>query len=111
MPKDNIERAIARGSGADADGAAFETVMYEGYGPAGVAVIIEALTDNRNRTASDVRAALSQPGGGPGGAETLSLLFHPPGGVRFSPPGAHPPRMPGTAAQGGAPEPPRANGG
>src|SRR5437867_11640352 len=55
MPKDNIERAIARGSGADADAGAFETVVYEGYGPDGVAVIVEALTDNRNRTASDVR--------------------------------------------------------
>src|SRR6059058_4521081 len=55
MPKENIERAIAKGSGAGADGADFETVVYEGYGPSGVAVIVEALTDNRNRTASDVR--------------------------------------------------------
>src|SRR5437764_13406687 len=54
MPKDNIERAIARGSGADSDAGAFETVVYEGYGPDGVAVLVEALTDNRNRTAADV---------------------------------------------------------
>src|SRR5215210_7219876 len=55
MPKDNIERAIARGSGADTDAQAFETVIYEGYGPGGVAVLVEALTDNRNRTAAEVR--------------------------------------------------------
>src|ERR671915_353971 len=55
MPKDNIERAIARGSGQDADAAAFETIVYEGYAPGGVALIVEALTDNRNRTASEVR--------------------------------------------------------
>src|SRR5919197_4331232 len=52
MPKDNIERAIARGSGADSDATAFETVIYEGYGPSGVAVIVEGLTDNRHRTDS-----------------------------------------------------------
>src|SRR2546423_5068000 len=51
MPKDNIERAIARGSGTGADGAAYEHIAYEGYGPAGVALYVEALTDNRNRTA------------------------------------------------------------
>src|SRR5215216_7238322 len=55
MPKDNIERAIARGSGADTDAQAFETVIYEGYGPGGIAVMVEALTDNRNRTAAEVR--------------------------------------------------------
>ena len=60
MPKDNIERAIARGSGADSDAHTFETVVYEGYGPSGVAVIVEALTDNRNRTASDVRHAFDK---------------------------------------------------
>src|ERR671931_1885060 len=51
MPKDTIERAIARGSGAGADAAAFEHIVYEGYGPGGVAILVEALTDNRNRTA------------------------------------------------------------
>ena len=60
MPKDNIERAIARGSGADADEQAFETIVYEGYGPGGVAVLVEALTDNRNRTAADVRQAFTK---------------------------------------------------
>src|SRR2546423_11750674 len=55
MPKDNIERAIARGSGAGADSEAFEQITYEGYGPNGVAIIVEALSDNRNRTPADVR--------------------------------------------------------
>src|SRR2546429_2669514 len=58
MPKENIERAIARGSGADSDAQAFETVVYEGYGPNRVALIVEALTGNRNRTASHLRAPL-----------------------------------------------------
>src|SRR5258708_5675274 len=60
MPKDNIERAIARGAGADSDAQAFETVVYEGYGPGGVAGIVEALTANRNRTPSDVRHAFDK---------------------------------------------------
>ena len=60
MPKDNIERAIAKGTGAGADVDALETVMYEGYGPGGVALLIEAVTDNRNRTGSEVRHLLLQ---------------------------------------------------
>jgi YebC/PmpR family DNA-binding regulatory protein len=75
MPKDNIERAIARGSGADADASAFETVVYEGYGPSGVAVIVEALTDNRNRTASDVRHLFSKNDGNLGGSGAVAWLF------------------------------------
>jgi YebC/PmpR family DNA-binding regulatory protein len=75
MPKENIERAIARGSGADADAQAFETVVYEGYAPAGVAVIVEALTDNRNRTAADVRHLFSKHDGNLGGAGAVSWLF------------------------------------
>src|ERR1700745_700135 len=67
IPKDNIDRAIAKGSGADADADAFETIVYEGYGPEGVAVIVEALTDNRNRTAADVRHVFSRNGGDPRG--------------------------------------------
>ena len=63
MPKDTIERAIARGAGTDADAAAYETIVYEGYGPEGVAVLVEALTDNRNRTASDVRHVFTKHGG------------------------------------------------
>src|ERR687883_1020219 len=63
MPKDNIDRAIAKGSGADADANAFETITYEGYGPEGVAVIVEAVADNRNRTAAGVRHLFAKHGG------------------------------------------------
>jgi transcriptional/translational regulatory protein YebC/TACO1 len=75
MPKDNIERAIARGAGADSDAQAFETVVYEGYGPSGVAVIVEALTDNRNRTASDVRHAFDKFDGNLGTSGAVAWLF------------------------------------
>jgi len=75
MPKDNIDRAIARGSGADADADAFEQVLYEGYGPNGVAVIVEALTDNRNRTAADVRAAFTKHDGNLGTTGSVAWLF------------------------------------
>src|SRR6059036_2573804 len=75
MPKDNIERAIARGSGAESDTQSFETVIYEGYGPGGVAVIVEALTDNRNRTASEVRHAFDKNDGNLGGSGAVSWLF------------------------------------
>jgi YebC/PmpR family DNA-binding regulatory protein len=75
MPKDNIERAIARGSGQDADAAAFETVVYEGYAPGGVAMIVEALTDNRNRTASEVRHLFSKHDGSLGESGSVAWLF------------------------------------
>ncbi len=75
MPKDNIERAIARGSGSSEDGAAYEHVTYEGYGPAGVAVYVEALTDNRNRTASDVRHVFQKSDGSLGESGSVAWLF------------------------------------
>ncbi len=75
MPKDNIERAIAKGSGADADGSSWETVVYEGYGPEGVAVLVEALTDNRNRTASDVRHVFAKHGGSLGATGGVAWQF------------------------------------
>jgi YebC/PmpR family DNA-binding regulatory protein len=75
MPKENIERAIARGSGQDADAAAFETILYEGYAPGGVAIIVEALTDNRNRTAADVRHLFAKHDGNLGEAGSVSWLF------------------------------------
>src|SRR5215203_3921042 len=75
MPKDNIERAIARGSGADADAAAFETIVYEGYGPSGVAVLVEALTDNRNRTAAEVRHVFAKNDGNLGTSGAVAWLF------------------------------------
>jgi len=74
MPKDNIERAIERAS-AGTDGAAFETVVYEGYGPGGAAFVIEALTDNRNRTAANVRAAFNKAGGSLGQSGSVAFLF------------------------------------
>ena len=75
MPKDNIERAIAKGTGEGADADAIETVLYEGYGPGGVALLIEALTDNRNRTGADVRHAFSKHGGNLGEPGSVAYLF------------------------------------
>jgi len=75
MPKDNIERAIAKGTGAAADAEQIETVLYEGYGPGGVALLIEALTDNRNRTGADIRHAFSKHGGSLGEPGSVSYLF------------------------------------
>jgi len=75
MPKDNIDRAIAKGTGEGSDRAAYETVVYEGYGPEGVAVIVEALTDNRNRTASEVRHAFTKHGGSLGTTGAVAWQF------------------------------------
>ena len=75
MPKENIERAIGKGTGGGADANQIETVLYEGYGPGGVALLIEALTDNRNRTGADVRHALSKHGGNLGEPGSVSYLF------------------------------------
>src|SRR5207247_4890353 len=72
---DNIERAVKRGSGAEAGGADYQTIMYEGYGPAGVAVLVECLTDNRNRAASDVRVAMTRNGGTMADPGSVSYLF------------------------------------
>ena len=75
MPKDTIERAIARGAGTDADAEAYEQVTYEGYGPNGVAVLVEALTDNRNRTAADVRHVFGKNDGNLGTSGAVAWLF------------------------------------
>ncbi len=75
MPKDNIERAIAKGTGEGVDADQIENVAYEGYGPGGVALLIEALTDNRNRTGADVRHLLSKHGGNLGEPGSVSYLF------------------------------------
>jgi YebC/PmpR family DNA-binding regulatory protein len=82
MPKDTVERAIKRGTGGGADDA-YEEVRYEGYGPSGVAVIIEALTDNRNRTASEVRAAFTKSGGALGETNSVSFLFDRVGEIAY----------------------------
>jgi YebC/PmpR family DNA-binding regulatory protein len=82
MPKDNIERAIAKGTGAGGEGeAALETVLYEGYGPGGVAVLVEAVTDNRNRTGADVRHAFSKYGGNLGEPGSVAYLFEKKGTI------------------------------
>jgi YebC/PmpR family DNA-binding regulatory protein len=75
MPKDNIERAIAKGTGEGTDADALETVVYEGYGPGGVAIMIEALTDNRNRTGSEVRHLFGKHGGNLGEPGSVAYLF------------------------------------
>ena len=79
MPKDNIERAIAKGTGADADADAYEAVLYEGYGPGGVAILVEALTDNRNRTGSEVRHAFTKHGGNLGEPGSVAWTFEKKG--------------------------------
>ena len=102
MPKDNIERAIAKGSGADAEAASFETVVYEGYGPEGVAVLVEALTDNRNRTASEVRHAFTKFGGNLGTTGAVAWQFERRGVVLVSANGADEEELVMAAAEGGA---------
>src|SRR2546421_3920646 len=79
MPKDNIERAIAKGTGAGRDAEAIESVTYEGYGPGGVAVLVEALTDNRNRTGSEVRHIFSRSGGNLGEPGSVAWVFEKKG--------------------------------
>jgi YebC/PmpR family DNA-binding regulatory protein len=74
MPKDTVDRAIRRGAGGDGE-AAYDEVRYEGYGPGGTAVIVEALTDNRNRTASEIRAAFTKSGGALGETNSVGFLF------------------------------------
>jgi YebC/PmpR family DNA-binding regulatory protein len=102
MPKDNIERAIARGSGAEADANAYENVVYEGYGPGGVAVLVEALTDNRNRTASDVRGAFAKYGGNLGASGAVAWQFERSGVVLVNAEGADEDEVTLAAAEGGA---------
>jgi len=81
VPNDNIDRAVKRGSGAEAGGAEYATIMYEGYGPNGVAMLIECLTDNRNRAAMEVRTATSRNGGSLADPGSVSYLFHRKGVV------------------------------
>jgi YebC/PmpR family DNA-binding regulatory protein len=81
MPKENIQRAIDRGTGAGSDGAAIERIVYEGYGPAGVAVMVEALTDNRNRASAEIRHAFSKHGGSLGEPGSVAWIFEKKGAV------------------------------
>ena len=81
VPNDNIDRAVKRGSGAEAGGADYQTIMYEGYGPTGVAMLIECLTDNRNRAAMEVRTAMTRNGGSLADPGSVSYLFNRKGVV------------------------------
>jgi YebC/PmpR family DNA-binding regulatory protein len=81
VPNDNIDRAVKRGSGAEAGGADYQAIMYEGYGPNGVAFLIECLTDNKNRAAMEVRTAMSRNGGSLADPGSVSYLFHRKGVV------------------------------
>jgi YebC/PmpR family DNA-binding regulatory protein len=81
VPNDNIDRAVKRGSGAEAGGADYQTIMYEGYGPNGVALLIECLTDNKNRAAMEVRTAMTRNGGSLADPGSVSYLFHRKGVV------------------------------
>lgn len=81
MPKDNIQRAIDKGTGAGSDAANFESILYEGYGPGGVAMLVEALTDNRNRTGSEVRHGFTKHGGSLGEPGSVAYLFDKKGVV------------------------------
>ena len=102
MPKDNIERAVARGAGAGADGDAYETVTYEGYGPGGVAVFVEALTDNRNRTAAEVRHVFAKNDGNLGTSGAVAWLFERKGVLIVSGDASGEDELTLAAADGGA---------
>jgi YebC/PmpR family DNA-binding regulatory protein len=102
MPKDNIDRAIAKGAGTGDDGSSYETVVYEGYGPAGVAVIVEALTDNRNRTAGEVRHTFAKNDGNLGTSGAVAWLFERSGVVLVPADGADEDELMLAAAEGGA---------
>ena len=101
MPKDTVDRAIRKAAGAGG-GDDYVEVRYEGYGPAGVAVIVEALTDNRNRTASDLRSAFSKHGGALGETNSVSFMFNRLGVIRYSASVATPDAMLEAAIEAGA---------
>jgi YebC/PmpR family DNA-binding regulatory protein len=100
MPKDNIERAIKKSQGGDAD--TYDEIRYEGYGPGGVAIIVEVLTDNRNRTASDVRSVFTKSGGNLAETGAVSFMFDHVGVVEFDPKAATADQMFEAALEAGA---------
>jgi YebC/PmpR family DNA-binding regulatory protein len=102
MPKDTIERAIARGAGTASEGEVYETVTYEGYGPEGVAVFVEALTDNRNRTAAEVRHVFAKHEGNLGTSGAVAWLFERKGVLIVSADGVDEEDLTLVAADGGA---------
>jgi YebC/PmpR family DNA-binding regulatory protein len=100
MPKDNIERAIKKATG-ELEGVSYESIRYEGYGPGGVAVMVDCLTDNRNRTVAAVRHAFSKHGGNLGTDGSVAYLFEKTGVIEFAP-GADEDRIMEVALEGGA---------
>ncbi len=102
MPKDNIDRAIAKGAGTDSDSASYETIVYEGYGPGGVAVIVETLTDNRNRTAGEVRHTFDEERRKPRHLRLVAWLFERRGLVLVPADGTDEDELTLAAAEGGA---------
>ncbi len=101
MPKDTIEKAIKKGSG-ELQGESYESAVYEGYGPGGVAILLDILTDNRNRTASDVRAIFDKIGGNMGTSGCVSYLFSTKGQVTLAKAGTHEDVVMATALEAGA---------
>jgi len=101
MPKDTMERAIRRGAGEE-DGVAYEEIRYEGYGPGGVAIIVEALTDNRNRTVSEIRAAFSKHSGSLGETNSVSFMFNRVGQILYASDAASEDQMFEAALEAGA---------
>lgn len=102
MPKDNIERAIRRGTGEDKDAAALEQILYEGYGPHGVALMIDVVTDNRNRTVAELRHALTDAGGNMADAGSVAWQFHRAGYFYFDSQGIDPNQVFDIAVDAGA---------
>ena len=100
MPKDNIERAIKKAQGGDAEN--YDEIRYEGYGPGGAAIIVEAMTDNRNRTASDVRSTFTKSGGNLAETGAVSFMFDHVGVVQFAPEAADADAMFEAAIEAGA---------
>jgi YebC/PmpR family DNA-binding regulatory protein len=100
MPKDNIQRAINKAAGGEGDD--YAEVRYEGYGPGGVAVIVEALTDNRNRTASNVRAAFTKSGGAMGETGSVAFMFDRVGEIVYKPEAGDADKMMEAAIEAGA---------
>jgi YebC/PmpR family DNA-binding regulatory protein len=104
MPNDNIHRAIKRGTGEGADAANYEEIIYEGYGPGGVAIIVEAATDNKNRTAAEVRSIFAKNNGNLGSAGSVSYMFHKKGQIVVPRSSIHEDRLLGLVLDSGAEE-------
>ncbi len=102
MPKDNIERAIKKGTGAVAGGEAYEEVVYEGYGPGGVAVLVEVMTDNKNRTVAEIRHIFSKHGGNLGENGCVSWIFAKKGSITFEKKGMNVDQLMEMAIEAGA---------